>query len=190
MTLDYVALQARIKNLLLDAQGHYDLGNPKGGELVLVSEEQATELRSWWVNQVNSAWDHFNREKGILPEAQQRSLSRLIDDLSAIEVHETEGGRWLAYEHAIRFWDVTGKTAIQLNALGVVSSIDQLAWEAISEAVNEAPERIGEALGASVVAIGKTAGEALVGLVKGIGLTALIIAGVTVAAVIVLRRMS
>lgn len=186
--LDYTEIQARLKNALLAAQGHYDLGDPAGGELVLVSQEQAAELRSWWVSQIVSAWDVYNETIGTLPERQQAELQAEQDRLLILDL-ESENGVWLAYTSAVDFWRETGRTAILLNSLGVVSSLEDIAWDSIGEAIREAPDRIGEALGATVTAVGRTAGEALFGFIKGLGVTALLIAGVTVGAIIVLRRL-
>ena len=207
MRADYVTVQARIKNALLSGQGHYDLSDPAGGELPLIAMEQAEDLRGWWISQILSTWDWFNEEHGILPDAQQRELRRLQDQLAALELQESDqpdlitilgsgtsvrqdAVPWLAYESAIDFWSVTGRLAIELNALGVVSSVDEVLLESIGEAIKEAPDTIGQALGGAIVAVGRTAGEALYGLIKGLGITALIIAGVTAGTIIVLRRLS
>lgn len=188
MGTDYVTVQAKLKNALLAGQGTYDLGDPDGGELVLISEDQATYLRQWWTDQVLSAWEAYSKERGTLPETQQKELQAAQNMLAAIDVHETENGPWLAYEQAATFWHVTGRTAILLNAIGVVSSVEETTWDSIYEAVKEAPERIGDVIGDVSVAVAKTTGEVLYGLIKGVGFTALILAAVVAGTIIVLRR--
>lgn len=201
---DYVTFQAKVKNSLLAGQGTYDLGNPPeagGGELVLISEDQATFLRSWWVNQILTAWDAYKEAhsdispflldrdlQGILPERVQKELAATQDSLAGLDTHSTENGPWLAYDAAVAFWGVTGRAAIQLNSIGVVASVDEVTFDAIGEAIEELPNRIGEAIGDGIVAVGRTAGEALYGLIKGLGFTALIVAGVVAGTIIVLRR--
>lgn len=170
MTDDYVALAAAAKN-------HYTRA---GSTPTFV---QALAMVAWWNRQLHDGLARL-AEKGVPPNEETiAEFGDLGDELRGV-VFE---GDPITTESAAELFRSISRVAIKLNSVGVVPPMSEIAGESLAEAWKEAPGLIAEILGVTASAIGSAAGQAVYGLIKGLGVTTLVV-GAAIVAVLFFQR--